>query len=65
MRIGEADESSVPPDAYADAFEEITSDAHQQLLVGGLNGEVVATCRPRTSASSPHIGMKYYPGGER
>lgn len=41
--IREVDESQVPPEAYADAFEEITSDAHQQLLVGVLDGEVVAT----------------------
>lgn len=41
--IREVDESQVPPEAYADAFDEITSDAHQQLLVGVLDGEVVAT----------------------
>jgi GNAT superfamily N-acetyltransferase len=41
--IREVDESQVPPEAYAAAFDEITADAHQQLLVGELEGEVVAT----------------------
>jgi ribosomal protein S18 acetylase RimI-like enzyme len=40
--IREGDESQVPPEAYADAFDEITADAHQQLLVGEVGGEVVA-----------------------
>ena len=41
--IREIDESQVPPEAYAEAFDEITSDAHQRLLVGEVDGEVVAT----------------------
>jgi GNAT superfamily N-acetyltransferase len=41
--IREIDESQVPPEAYAAAFDEISADAHQQLLVGESEGEVVAT----------------------
>ena len=41
--IREVDESEVPAAAYAEAFEEIRTDAHQDLLVGELDGEVVAT----------------------
>ena len=41
--IREIDESEVAAASYADAFDEITADAHQQLLVGELDGEVVAT----------------------
>lgn len=48
--IREVDESSVPASAYAEAFAEICADAHQQLLVGDVDGEVVAT------ASSPVSG---------
>lgn len=43
--IREVDESTVPPEAYADAFDEITADAHQQLLVGEVEGRVVATAQ--------------------
>lgn len=43
--IREVDESEVPPEAYAAAFDEITADAHQQLLVGELDGRVVATAQ--------------------
>ena len=44
--IREVDESEVPVSAYADAFEEILDDAHQQLLVGELpDGQVVATAQ--------------------
>lgn len=43
--IREVDESEVPPEAYASAFDEITADAHQQLLVGELDGQVVATAQ--------------------
>lgn len=43
--IREVDESEVPPEAYAAAFDEITADAHQQLLVGELDGQVVATAQ--------------------
>lgn len=43
--IREVDESQVPASAYRAAFDEITADAHQQLLVGELDGEVVATCQ--------------------
>lgn len=41
--IREIDESQVAPSPYADAFDEIISDSHQQLLVGEVDGEVVAT----------------------
>jgi len=43
--IREIDESEVPASAYAAAFAEILGDAHQQLLVGELDGEVVATAQ--------------------
>ena len=43
--IREVDESQVPASAYADAFAEILGDAHQQLLVGEVDGEVVATAQ--------------------
>ena len=43
--IREIDESQAPPEAYAAAFDEITADLHQQLLVGELDGEVVATAQ--------------------
>ena len=43
--IREIDESDVPASAYQAAFEEITADAHQQLLVGELEGAVVATAQ--------------------
>jgi GNAT superfamily N-acetyltransferase len=56
--IREVDEAGVPVDAYRAAFEEITSDAHQQLLVGELDGEVVAT------AQVTWIRRLTYVGGE-
>ncbi len=43
--IREVDESDVPVSAYAEAFEEIRADAHQQLLVGEVDSEVVATAQ--------------------
>ena len=43
--IREVDEAGVPVEAYRDAFDEITADAHQQLLVGELDGELVATAQ--------------------
>ena len=43
--IREIDESQAPPEAYAEAFDEIAADAHQQLLVGELDGEIVATAQ--------------------
>jgi GNAT superfamily N-acetyltransferase len=43
--IREVDESQVPASAYADAFAEILCDAHQDLLVGECDGEVVATAQ--------------------
>jgi GNAT superfamily N-acetyltransferase len=43
--IREVDESTVPASSYAPAFEEICSDAHQDLLVGEVDGEVVATAQ--------------------
>jgi GNAT superfamily N-acetyltransferase len=41
--IREVDETAVPASAYRPAFDEITADPHQQLLVGELDGAVVAT----------------------
>lgn len=41
--IREIDETAVPTEAYLPAFDEIAADAHQQLLVGEVDGEVVAT----------------------
>ncbi len=41
--IREVDESSVAASSYAEAFDEIIADAHQQLLVGEVDGDVVAT----------------------
>ena len=43
--IREEHEDDVPLSAYRAAFDEITADAHQQLLVGELDGEVVATAQ--------------------
>jgi GNAT superfamily N-acetyltransferase len=43
--IREVHEDDVPVSAYRPAFDEITADAHQQLLVGELDGEVVATAQ--------------------
>lgn len=43
--IREVDESEVPVEAYRAAYEEIRADAHQQLLVGEVEGEVVATAQ--------------------
>ena len=43
--IREVHEDDVPVATYRAAFDEITADAHQQLLVGELDGEVVATAQ--------------------
>ncbi len=43
--IREVREDDVPVSAYRAAFDEITSDAHQALLVGELDGQVVATAQ--------------------
>jgi ribosomal protein S18 acetylase RimI-like enzyme len=43
--IREVDESDVPASSYAAAFAEICGDAHQDLLVGEVDGEVVATAQ--------------------
>lgn len=43
--IREVHEDDVPVSAYRAAFDEISADAHQQLLVGELEGEVVATAQ--------------------
>lgn len=43
--IREVDESQVPASSYRAAFEEIRTDAHQDLLVGEVGGEVVATAQ--------------------
>ena len=43
--IREVHEDDVPVSAYRAAYEEISADPHQQLLVGELDGEVVATAQ--------------------
>lgn len=43
--IREVDESQEPASSYRAAFEEIRADAHQDLLVGEVDGEVVATAQ--------------------
>ena len=43
--IREVHEDDVPVSAYRSAFDEITDDPRQQLLVGELDGEVVATAQ--------------------
>ena len=43
--IREVHEDDVPVSAYRAAFDEITDDPRQQLLVGDLDGEVVATAQ--------------------
>jgi GNAT superfamily N-acetyltransferase len=43
--IREVHEDDVPVSAYRAAFDEITSDRHQQLLVGEVADEVVATAQ--------------------
>jgi len=43
--IREVDESHEPTAAYRAAFEEIRADPHQDLLVGEVDGEVVATAQ--------------------
>jgi GNAT superfamily N-acetyltransferase len=56
--VREVREDDVPVDAYERAFEEITADPHQQLLVGEEAGEVVAT------AQVTWIRRLTYVGGE-
>ena len=56
--IREVREDDVPVAVYRAAFDEITADAHQQLLVGELDGEVVAT------AQVTWIRRLTYVGGE-
>jgi GNAT superfamily N-acetyltransferase len=56
--IREVHEDDVPVAAYRAAFDEISADAHQQLLVGELDGEVVAT------AQVTWIRRLTYVGGE-
>ena len=43
--IREVHEDDVPVSAYRAAFDEITDDPRQQLLVGEVDGEVVATAQ--------------------
>ncbi len=43
--IREVDESQEPAASYRAAFEEIRADAHQDLLVGEADGQVVATAQ--------------------
>ena len=54
--IREIDESEVPPEAYAAAFDEITADAHQQLLVGEVDGAVVATAQVTWVRHMTYVG---------
>jgi GNAT superfamily N-acetyltransferase len=56
--IREVHEDDVPPAEYRAAFDEITADAHQQLLVGELDGDVIAT------AQVTWIRRLTYVGGE-
>ena len=56
--IREVHEDDVPPAECRAAFDEITADAHQQLLVGELDGDVVAT------AQVTWIRRLTYVGGE-
>jgi len=56
--IREVHEDEIPVAAYRAAFEEIAADAHQQLLVGEVAGEVVAT------AQVTWIRRLTYVGGE-
>jgi GNAT superfamily N-acetyltransferase len=56
--IREVHEDEVPVSAYRVAFAEITADPHQQLLVGEVDGEVVAT------AQVTWIRRLTYVGGE-
>ncbi len=56
--IREVHEDGVPVSAYRAAFDEITADAHQQLLVGEVDGSVVAT------AQVTWIRRMTYVGGE-
>lgn len=56
--IREVHEDDVPVSAYRAAFDEITADAHQQLLVGEVEGQVVAT------AQVTWIRRLTYVGGE-
>jgi GNAT superfamily N-acetyltransferase len=56
--IREVREDDVPVSAYRAAFDEITADPRQQLLVGEVGGEVVAT------AQVTWIRRLTYVGGE-
>ena len=56
--IREVHEDDVPPAECRAAFDEITADAHQQLLVGELDGDLVAT------AQVTWIRRLTYVGGE-
>jgi ribosomal protein S18 acetylase RimI-like enzyme len=54
--IREIDESQVPATAYAAAFDEICADAHQQLLVGVRDGQVVATAQVTWVRQLTYVG---------
>ena len=56
--IREVREDDVPVAAYRAAFDEISADGHQQLLVGEIDGRVVAT------AQVTWIRRLTYVGGE-
>ena len=54
--IREVDESQQPASAYRAAFEEIRADAHQDLLVGEVDGEVVATAQVTWVRQLTYVG---------
>jgi GNAT superfamily N-acetyltransferase len=54
--IREIDESQVPASAYAAAFDEIRADAHQQLLIGVRDGQVVATAQVTWIRQLTYVG---------
>jgi GNAT superfamily N-acetyltransferase len=54
--IREVREHDVPTSAYRAAFDEITADRHQQLLVGELDGAVVATAQVTWVRRMTYVG---------
>jgi GNAT superfamily N-acetyltransferase len=54
--IRDGDETHVPAEAYGAAFDEITADDRQQLLVGEVDGEVVATAQVTWVRQLAYVG---------
>lgn len=54
--IREVDESGEPASSYRAAFEEIRAEAHQDLLVGEVDGEVVATAQVAWVRQLTYVG---------